>query len=124
VREAEAEITRASRDLVEAQQIAATPVNPADFAVSGPFIPFIQAKQDLKVPGLRKKAPKWRWRLKEDAIKQAVPEGEPISRTALRFPHLIPDELWVLDEKAVNGIVDRMKSRTSLHAIEAYDENA
>jgi len=59
---------------------------------------------------------------KEDWTYELVDEnGDPV-QTPRR--DLIPDEFWVLDEKAIAKVVKTLKGRTSIRGVRAYDQGA
>lgn len=121
--EAREKIIVAQRDLVEATEFAALPAA----MMPSPFLaaPVVVAKPDLKVPGLRNKSPLWRWRILARFFRS--PELStlvPIRRTSLVNPAEIPDEYWILDEKAVSSHVKSMDGVCSIPQVESYDLNA
>jgi hypothetical protein len=121
VPEAKAELERVEADLKEADRLATAPVEVGPIHAA----PVVIAKQDLKVPGLRKKSPLWRWRIPERFFRNRdVARVEPIRRNALRNPGEIPDEYWILDDKAVSGHVKDMDGVISIPQVEPYDANA
>jgi hypothetical protein len=121
VAEATMDIARANSDLADAARIAAAPVEVGPIYIP----PAVVAKPDLKVTGLRRKPPLWRWRIPGRHFHNPdVAALTPIRRTALRNPGEIPDEYWVLDEKAISGHVSNMGGVISIPQVEAYDINA
>lgn len=120
VSDAHEEIRMANADLETAAALASAPITKRDVYVP----PVVMEKTDLKVPGLRKKSPLWRWRLKPDMANKPLEADVPISRLDLRNPDAFPAEYWILDQKAISAVVTGMKGRTSIEAIETYDENA
>jgi hypothetical protein len=83
------------------------------------------ARPDLRVAGLRKRTPLWRWRLPAKSFKDHRAVGVlPIRRNALHKPEEIPDSYWILDEKAISSHVKNMDGIVSIPQIETFDENA
>jgi tetratricopeptide (TPR) repeat protein len=120
VAEAEQEIIRAQADLQQADVLAKTPIEISPFFVA----PAVVAKPDLKVTGLRNKPPLWRWRILPRFFRSPeIASLSPIRRTALLNPSEIPDEYWVLDEKAISAHVKSMDGVISIPQVEAYDAN-
>jgi len=118
--QARKDIEEAHKDLVNAQEVAALPVSMMP-AVPAPVI---VAKPDLKVAGLRAKAPLWRWKIPDRHFRS--PELStlvPVRRTSLVNPTEIPDEYWILDEKAVGAHVKSMDGVCSIPQVETYDLN-
>ena len=120
IEEAQQAIAEAEAEEEEANAFALAPIHADE--VYTPPVAF--AKPDLKVTGLRKRAAKWVWEFLPSALRSRLVDGSPISRSHLKDPNSIPDNLWILDTKAVDAMVDSLKDRVNITGIKAYDRNA
>jgi hypothetical protein len=117
---ARAEVARAQADLQQADVLAQTPVTLGPIFVA----PAVVARPDLKVAGLRSRPPLWRWRILPRFFRSPdLAPLSPIRRTALVNPSEIPDEYWILDEKAISAHVKSMDGVISIPQVDAYDLN-
>lgn len=120
IEDAKQTIAEAEAEEQEAHALAAAPVHRDEVYTP----PVVGARPDLKVSGLRKRSAKWVWELLPQFLRANVDQSGTISRAHMKDPNSISDEYWILDKKAIDGLVDSLKDRVTIPAIKAYDKNA